>query len=126
MKNIIKVIIAAVLIFFIWFVWDGFIKDKTPTFFPINEKMGQYSIIKSQKGIFSVKYTGPNIYDNSNSISVIVGKTNYDLNKYIGKKIIITKGEFAGGHKKQCTAFFCIDIGGPYAVINIDELLVIQ
>ena len=136
MNKIVKQALIIVLIFiasFIaWFTWDGFIRDKTPQFFPFNELRGNYSIIKSSKdGIFMVKYEGPNSFtglnqDNDGSISVMIGRTNYDLNQYLGKNVLLTKGNFKSGFTKQCVASNCVDIGGPYAAVVIDKMEEIQ
>lgn len=110
--------------FIAWFVWDGFVRDKTPQFFPFNQQQAEYSIIKSANGIYSVKYSGPNDFSGINS--VIIGKTDYDLSQYLEKKIFITKGSFKSGFTKQCVANNCVDIGGPYAAVVIDEMEEIQ
>ncbi len=136
MSKIVKqaLIIGLILIalFIAWFVWDGFIREKTPQFFPFNELQGDYSIIKSSdSGIFMIKYKGPNSFtglnqDNDGSISVIIGRTNYDLNQYLGKKVILTKGNFKSGFTKQCVVSNCVDIGGPHATVIIDEMKEVQ
>lgn len=118
--------------FVTWFVWRGFIRDNTPQFFPFNELRGEYNIDKSSDiGIFIVKYKGPNSFTGLNqesdgSISVMIGRTNYDLNQYLGKKVLLIKGNFKSGFTKQCVASKCVDIGGPYAGVVIEEMEEIQ
>lgn len=127
MTRYIKAIALMVIVAFIaWFVWDGFIKDKTPHFFPINDQFGQYTIIENQDGIFEVKYSGQQTFNGSNTITTMIGKANYDLKQYVDKPIVITKGKFVSGYKQQCILNACRDIGGPYAVINIEELVEVQ
>jgi LysM repeat protein len=102
--------------------------QKEPQFFPFNESSGEYVISQdssTDKSPFIVMYKGPNngfITKNSEGyISVIVGSTNYDLSKYLGKQVFITKGDFVSS-SKQCVAGLCKDISGPYVVVNIDEM----
>lgn len=124
MKKSIKLVLISVTTFFIiLFVWDGFIRDKTPQLFPINLAEGQYTIRKNSSGILEVEYSGPETFNNQNIISVLVGKTSHNLNNYIGKKVRITKGKFVSGYTKQCIDDACVDIGGPYSVINVEELI---
>lgn len=125
-KFVILISFIAIVIFAFWFIWDGFIKDKTPHFFPINNKDGQYTIIEIEDGILEAKYSGQGIFNNAYTITTMIGKTDYELKKYVNKPIIITKGRFVGGYKQQCIANSCRDIGGPYAVINIEELTEVQ
>jgi len=131
-KQVLVIGFILLALFITWFVWDGFIRDKTPQFFPFNELQGDYSIIKSlDSGIFMVKYKGPNSFtgfnqDDDGSISVIIGRTNYDLNQYLGKKVLLTKGNFEGGFTKQCVAGNCVGIGGPYAAVVINEMEEVQ
>lgn len=125
-KSITVTLISVITLLIVWFVWDGFIRDNTPEFFPINEQKGQYSIIKSPSGIFEIQYAGPGALNDEGHISVLVGKTNYNLNDYVGKAIRITKGKFISGYTEQCITDVCTNIGGPYAVINIEELVELQ
>lgn len=127
MTKYIKVVLLVVIVALVtWFIWDGFIKDKTPNFFPINDQSGQYTIIENQEGIFEVKYSGQQTFNGSNTITTMVGNTNYNLKQLINKPVIVTKGKFASGYKQQCIVSNCRDIGGPYAVINIEELVEVQ
>ncbi len=125
MKPKVKAIILSgvvlVLAFSIWFVWEIY-TDKPPEFFPFNESAADYLIKKENNGMFVVNYKGPNTFNNENKVSIVVGKTDYDLEQYIGKKIIITKGSFENNFTKQCIKEKCIDIGGPYAGVVIDEI----
>ncbi len=120
-------IICTVLIFLTVFIWYNFIRDNTPQFFPFNETRGEYTIAKETgTNIFEVKYIGPNSFtstENSDlSVTVIVGKSNVELEPYLGKKVMITKGEFQSGFTKQCIINTCIGIGGPYAAVIINEI----
>ena len=129
-KKILGLALISVVFFIAWFIWYGFIKDQTPQFFPFNELQGEYSIVKDND-IFMVRYKGPNSFsgishETDNSISVIVGETNYDLNRYLNKKVFLTKGNFKGHFTKQCIANNCKDIGGPYAAVVIEEMKEIQ
>lgn len=123
-REILRLSVGLVILLLVWFIWDGFIKDKTPQFFPINEQQGEYSIIKSSDDVFMVKYSGPKAF--SDISSVMIGKTDYDLNQYLGKKVLITKGSFKSGFTQQCIASICKDIGGPYAAIVIQKMEEIQ
>ena len=51
-----------------------------------------------------------------------MGKTDYDLNQYLNKKIYITKGDFKDGFSKQCIANKCIDTSGPYTGLVIEKM----
>ena len=132
LKGGLRLALILVVFFIAWFIWYGFIKDQTPQFFPFNELQGEYSIVRtSDNGIFMVKYKGPNEFlginkDMDGAIFVIVGKTDYDLNRYLGKKVILTKGNFKGNFTKQCIANNCKNIGGPYAAAVIEKMEEIQ
>jgi|GEM_PF-4821042 len=125
-KYLIAITLTALVGFISWFIWNGFIKDKTPYFFPINDQSGQYTILENQDGIFEVKYSGQKTFNESNTITIMIGNTTYNLKDYVNKPIIVTKGKFVSGYKQQCIANTCRDIGGPYAVVNIEELIEVQ
>lgn len=119
------VVFIPVVIFVLWFAWE-MLRDDTPQFFPINEPSGEY-VISKNSGIFVVDYRGPNAFsvidtDNDGTISVVVGKTAYDLEQYLGKQVVITKGSFRGRFREQCIASRCTAIGGPYAAVVIEEM----
>lgn len=135
MKRKLRLILGLTLVFgagfVIWFIWN-IVTDKPPQFFPFNELQGEYSIVRPYgSDIFMVKYKGPNAFsgisqDTDGTISVIVGKTKYDLHQYLGKKVFLTKGDFRGSFTTQCIANNCKEIGGPYVAVVIDEMEEIQ
>jgi hypothetical protein len=55
----------------------------------------------NSSGIFEVEYSGPETFNNQNTISVLIGKTSHNLNNYIGKKVRITKGKFVSGYTER-------------------------
>ena len=118
-------IILSIVVFAIYFIWT--VKNqKEPRFFPFDEPSAEYSIVKtSEDAPFMVKYKGPNAFplnpNSDGSISVIIGKTKYNLDEFLGKNIYISKGDFVSS-SQQCIANTCKDIAGPYVVVNIDEI----
>lgn len=128
-----------VILFVGWFIW-GIATDKLPQFFPLNNSRARYTIVRYSKVQMSsekvatdspelpepryyVEYRGDNVFMGYKFFRIMVGNSKIDLEPFIGKDVIITKGEFVGSGK-QCIVNKCIDIAGPYAVLDIDGLKV--
>lgn len=135
---------TGVILFVFWFVRAIF-TDDTPEFFPLNNSKARYTIMKSSKVVqgndekeatnsyefpqpnYYVEYRGDSVWlDDTNNkfFRIIVGNSKVDLEPFIGKDVMITKGKFVGS-SKQCIVNKCIDIG-PYAVLDIYELKVVK
>jgi hypothetical protein len=107
-----------------------FFSSDIPQFFPFNEKNGEYTILKgSSESPFMVGYKGPGtccgIVDQDGYTAIIVGNSEYNLLSLIGKKVIISKGAFVSSDT-QCILDTCKKIGGPYVVVHIDEMEIVQ
>lgn len=131
-----------VVLFIGWFAWAIFSEDQ-PQFFPLNNSKAKYAIVKSTKFAqgtdenelvnstsylseprFYVEYRGDGVFMDdwhNNFFRVTVGKSKVELEPFIGKDVIIKQGKFVSS-SKQCIVDKCIDIYGPYVVLNIDKL----
>lgn len=130
-----------VLLFVGWFVW-AIVSEDQPQFFPLNNSKARYTIVKSSKmgqgwdekeatnsselpePRYYVEYRGNNVFaddHNNNFFRVTVGNSKIDLEPFIGKDVVVTKGKFVSS-SKQCIVYKCIDIYGPFVVLNVDEL----
>lgn len=140
-KKILIIITVPVLAFIGWFVW-AIVTEDQPQFFPLNNSSARYTIVKSSKvgqgwdekeatnsselpePRYYVEYRGEGVFTddhNNNFFRVTVGNSRIELGPFIDKDVVITKGKFVSS-SKQCIVDKCIDIYGPFVVINIDEL----
>lgn len=136
-----KILILAVLglaVFAGWFIYE-IVTDEPPNFFPLNDAQAEYRITKncpdgqgwveqtqSQGNAYCLEYRGNNVlwkedHSNSNFFSITIGKSNINLETYIGKKVKNVKGTYTSSGK-QCIQNTCVDISGPYVVVNIDSM----
>ena len=111
---------------FLVFAFRYFSNTDIPQFFPFNEQNGLYTVTKSSPDSpFEIRYTGPGaccLVDSAGYVTITVGATTYDLQPLIGKAIYILKGAFVHSDQ-QCVAGKCRSLGGPYAVVNIGEMV---
>jgi hypothetical protein len=124
-----------------WFVW-AIVTDEPPQFFPLNNSQARYTIVKSSimgqgwdkkeatnsselpEPRYYVEYRGEDVLaddHNENFFRVTVGKSKVELEPFIGKDVMVTRGKFVSS-SRQCIVDRCIDIYGPFVVLNIDEL----
>lgn len=139
--TILVIVLLAIFAFIGWFV-RSILNDDPPQFFPLNKAESRYTIIKSSKLMqgwgethaadvvelqqqrYYVEYRGDGVFmneQNRNFFRVTVGDSKVDLEPFIGKDVLITKGEFVSS-TKQCIVGKCIDIRAPFVVLNIDEI----
>ncbi len=141
-KKILLLIILLTVSFAIWFVYQ-IITDKPPTFFPLNHPEGQYFISKicphgqgwtdqtsGQGNAYCVEYKGPEVLmnqenGNTNFFRITVGKSKIDLEPLVGKQIKAVSGQYASS-SKQCIQDKCVDIGGPFVVLDIVNVELIE
>lgn len=126
-----------ILIFLGWFIW-AVLNDEPPQFFPLHNSQGTYLITRKCPGqgnterfhpkgaIYCVNYKGSGIFmneenGNTNFFSVTVGKSKVDLKKFEDKQVKNIKGKFVTS-SKQCIEDHCVNIKGPYVVLDIDTL----
>ena len=107
-----------------------FFSSSVPKFFPFNQSSAEYTILKdSPESPYMVGYKGPGaccVGVNQNGyIAIIVGSTTYDLSQFVGKKVLISKGKFISSNT-QCIADSCTKLAGPYAVVNIDDMKIVE
>lgn len=114
-----------------------------PQFFPLDDKDAIYTIAKSPIAMnnnlqittqnnpsdkyYFVKYKGEHIWtalEAKNSFAVLVGNSKVDLKNFVGKRVQIM-GKFVGS-SKQCILEDCQDIFGPWVVLNIDSVTLVQ
>lgn len=127
------IILVPIILFTLWFIWTIYTQKENPQFFPFNEPKGHYSIVTddfnvSSSPLYMLKYEGLGIYSGpqvNGSISIFVGKTSYDLKKYVGREIVVTSGDFVS-LTQQCIAGTCKNLPGRYAVVNIDGIKEVQ
>lgn len=151
--NIKRVLLTVVLILAIgailfvgWFIWAIFTDEELPQFFPLNNTKARYTIVKSSKSLdqsyeekiatdsyklreprYYVEYRGNDVFGDDhkrNFFRINVGNSKVDLEPFIGKDVVITKGKFVDS-SKQCIVNKCIDIGG-WVVLDIYELRVVK
>lgn len=122
-----------------WFIW-AIVNDKPPQFFPLNNPKGKYFVTKNcpPQGnhdnprpedpgeLYCVIYRGKNVFMNEDNgkteaFTVMVAKSRIDLNTFENKYIKNIKGEFVNS-SQQCIKDKCVDLGGPWVVLNIDNL----
>ncbi|MEX2028421.1 MAG: hypothetical protein WD988_02880 [Candidatus Curtissbacteria bacterium] len=124
------------------FVWS-FLTDNHARFFPINNSDGRYTIVKSSKllqgseeeeranfpglpePLYYVEYRGDGVLkidkEDGDFFRVTVGNSKVELESFIGKDVIVTKGKFVGS-SKQCIVNKCTDIRSSFVVLDIDAL----
>ena len=137
-KKILILIALGLIAFVGWFVYE-IVTDEPPNFFPLNEAQAEYKITKNcpngqgwieqtqaQGNVYCLEYRGNNVlwkedHDNSNFFSITIGRSNINLESYIGKKVKNIKGKYTISGK-QCIKNKCVDISGPYVVVNINRL----
>ncbi len=73
---------------------------------------------------YYVEYRGDGVFSDdqhNNFFRATVGNSKVDLEPFIGKDVLVTKGKFVSS-SKQCIVDKCIDIYGPFVVLNVDML----
>lgn len=137
-KKILLLIILLIASFAAWFAYE-IITDKPPTFFPLNHPQGQYQISKicphgqgwteqtsGQGNGYCVEYKGPEVLmneenGNTNFFRITVGKSKIDLEPLVGKTVKSIQGEYDSS-SQQCYQNNCLEIGGPFVVLNIESI----
>lgn len=137
-KKILIVVAFGLIAFVGWFVYE-IVTDEPPNFFPLNDVEAEYKITKNcpngqgwveqtqlQGNAYCLEYRGNNVlwkedHSNSNFFSITIGKSNVNLETYIGRKVKNVRGKYTNSGK-QCIQNKCVDINGPYVVVNIDSL----
>lgn len=118
--------------------------DKPPTFFPVQNPEGSYTVLKSHVGnlsckdivtnaqaytqaeneLFVIKYKGPGVFqgafDKTDCIYVYIGKSPLKLDQYVGREVNVN-GEFRTSDK-QCIEKSCSRIGTRFVVFNIKSI----
>ncbi len=111
-----------------------------PDFFPLNHPQGTYTVTlgcPSGQGLYEkefghgdqycIEYRGPGIFVGVNEngkntfFRITVGRSKVDLRSFLDKSVRISKGDFAS-RSEQCIQSVCANIGGPFIVLDIDEL----
>lgn len=124
---------------FVSMVYFSLKRDKSPIFFPLDDRYATYTIVKSsipannspeiiltnnpKYKYYLVEYKGNNIFPGLgkfDNFTVLVGQSKADLSGFVGKKVKL-KGKFVGS-SRQCIAKDCYDIFGPWVVLDIDEI----
>lgn len=140
-QKLLLTVFFALLAFVLWFVY-AILTEEPPNFFPLDDAQAEYTISKNcphgqgwtdTKPVgtaYCLEYRGNNVlmkadYGNSNFFRITVGKTNIDLQPYLGKKVKNIQGEFTSSNK-QCMQNVCTDIGGPFVVVDIQKIEVAE
>jgi hypothetical protein len=141
--KLILIVFLSIGVFFLWFVWQ-LINEQPPEFFPLDNHLARYTIIKSStlfqgwdKGAmrsysqvpdldsrYYVEYRGEGVFNDekkNNFFRITVGNSKVDLSTFIDKDVRIIKGKFVSS-SKQCIVNNCVDIYGPYIVLDIDSI----
>lgn len=89
-------------------------------FFPFDDKLASYTVIReNERYLLKYETTSDRNKDFPRNIDILMGKSEVDLQSFIGKKVIID-GEFAYS-RKQCITGKCIDIGN-FPVLDIKSI----
>lgn len=141
-RPFVLVCVGALFLFIVWFIW-AIATDEPPHFIPINSTEGEYWITKGcpngqgsvenvklrGEGLaYCVEYKGLGVFGNEDKIAffrITVGKTSFDLKPFLNKKVRIVKGKYTDSDK-QCINSECIKIGGPYLVLDIKKIELVQ
>src|SRR3989344_3139383 len=131
------VVIFSFVVFVAWFIY-AIVTDEPPHFFPLNNSQGKYTITKNcpngqgwreqfsgQGYAYCVEYKGADVFmndesGNTNFFRITVGKSAIDLEPLIGKEVKSIEGKYVGS-RKQCIQDKCVDIGGPYVVLDVNS-----
>jgi len=137
---IIASIIALLLLLTILTIAWAIYTDEPPQFFPLDNPKGVYQITKGcpqaqgweENGLtsgkaFCVAYKGPGVLldaesGNNHFFSITVGKSKVDLTQYLGKEIKGIRGKWSNS-SEQCIKGACIEINGPFVVLDIDDVI---
>lgn len=145
LKLTLGVLFVSIIAFITWFVWQ-ILNESVPQFFPLDNPSARYTVIKSSKMTqgwnemettnsavnsailpgerYYIEYRGENVLADDNKknfFRITVGNSKVDLEPFINKDVKVTKGEFVSS-SKQCIIEKCVDIYGPFVVLNIDQL----
>ena len=141
----IKVLFSISTIIFVFILWllSEIFFEKPPAFFPLNDPKAEYQITKNCPNgqgwveqienpgyAYCLEYKGNKVMplegeQNINFFRVTIGKSNINLDPYLGKKVKNIEGKFVSS-PKQCIQEKCIDIGGSWIVLNIDNLKIAE
>ncbi|MBI2327509.1 hypothetical protein HYU92_04280 [Candidatus Curtissbacteria bacterium] len=141
-KKLLILMAFGVIVFVGWFIY-AIVTDAPPSFFPLDNPQGEYTITKvcpagqgnieqvvSPGNAYCVEYRGNEVFTgDSNTKStffrITIGNSKVDLEPYVGKEVKNIKGKYVGS-SKQCIQNNCVDIGGPFVVLNIDSLTSVE
>jgi hypothetical protein len=141
-KKLLILLVLGVIVFVGWFVY-AIVTDAPPSFFPLDNPRGEYKITRNcpngqgwteqfqgQGYAYCVEYRGPDVFmndesGNTNFFRITVGKSNIGLEQFVGKQVRIVKGKYVSS-SKQCIKNNCVNINGPYVVLNIDNLELVE
>lgn len=138
--KIVLMVLFSIFILGALFIW-GIVNEPPPEFFPLDNSQARYTIIKSStlfqgwvegspsaqydlEARYYLEYRGEGVFNdenNTNFFRITIGKSKIDLSPFINKNVLITKGKFVSS-SKQCIVDDCIDIYGPYVVLDIDSI----
>lgn len=130
------------VIFAGWLVYSITTDQGLPTFFPLNDVKAEYRITKNcpngqgwieqpqvQGNAYCLEYRGDNVLwkedRGSEFFSITIGKSDLNLESYLGKKIKNIKGRYTNSGKQYIQSN-CIEINGAYVVVDIDSLEVVN
>ncbi len=143
-KKILSLLFLGILILVGTFIY-GIITDEPPKFFPLDDAQAEYTITKNcpsgqgwqeprisdLNAAYCLEYRGDHVlwlddfHQNTKFFSITIGKSPIDLEPFVGKRVKNVKGKFASS-SKQCIQKQCVAIGGPFVVLNIDNLELVQ
>lgn len=142
-KKIILVLLLGVISLIGMFIY-GIVTDRPPEFFPLDDIYARYKITKNCPNgqgwepqtqfyighAYCVEYKGDKVlmkedFQNTQSFTITVGKSNVDLEPFLGKMVENIRGEYDSS-SQQCIQGSCVDIGGPFVVLNIDSLEIVE
>lgn len=138
LKKLLLLLGVGIVAFVAWFVW-AIITDEPPHFFPLDNVQAEYRVskkcpngqgwneqVQAEGEGYCIEYKGSDVFSNdvqgnTNFFRITVGQSKINLEPFVGKRVKNIKGKYVSSNK-QCVNGKCIDIGGPYVVLNIDEL----
>lgn len=131
--TLLATVLSSFLILLVW----GVLSDEPPHFFPLNDPEGEYRVttgcpsgrgwseVEKTDTAYCVEYRGKHVFLNdekqSDFFRITVGDSKVNLKPFVGKNVIIQKGRYTS-RSHQCINGTCTYIGGPFVVLDIDQL----
>lgn len=107
-------------------IFTFFTPEQPPHYFPFGDTVSEYRIVKEgTPAVYTVLYKGQDRWglgtDADGFLHVTVGKTNYLLGQFHGRRVVIESGDFVEA-TRQCVAGACTPLPRRTVVVDIDKI----